>query len=260
MDDANLKNEVAAFDRDAAGGDGYIYTTTDKLSSRLATANLERLILRSVSMQGKRVADIGCGDGHFTRRFYDLDRPASMRGLDPAPNAVAVAASKALERNMEFTEGSGHALPWADNSFDIAMIQGVLHHDDKPWTTIQEALRVAPEVVILEPNGNNLGLKIIEKVSQYHREHSERSYSTRRLFRWIRSAGGEVAGARFGGFVPMFAPDPIARAMKMVEPVVERTPVIGALCCSVIVVVARRRNDFPDPGYNAAGSRRKVAG
>lgn len=236
-----LKNEVAAFDRDAAGGDGYVYTTAERLSSRLATANLESLILKAVSFDGKKVADIGCGDGHFTRRFWDLGRPESMKGVDPAPNAIAVATAKAEGRNIEFVVGSGHALPWPDDSFDIAMIQGVLHHDDEPWATIKEALRVAPEVVILEPNGNNLGLKVIEKVSRYHREHSERSYSTPKLFGWIRDAGGKIVRSEFGGFVPMFAPDGIARGMKALEPIVERVPVVNALACSVLVVVAHRR-------------------
>jgi ubiquinone/menaquinone biosynthesis C-methylase UbiE len=240
MREQKLKQEVAAFDRDASGGEGYVYTIGDRLSTRLATGKLENLILQAISFEGKRVADIGCGDGHFTRRFWDRGNPSFMAGIDPAANAIQVANAKRGDRNIDFEVGNGHALPWPDGSFDLAVIEGVLHHDDEPWSTIREAFRVAPNVVILEPNGYNMGLKVIEKVSSYHREHAERSYPPMRLKRWIREAGGTIVSARYGGFVPMFAPDLVARAMKAFEPLVERMPVLQTLASAVIVVVARR--------------------
>lgn len=240
-DAAPMKAEIQVFDDDAAKIDGYVYTTDPRLSSRLATKNLEDLILNSVSFEGKSVLDIGCGDGHFTRRFFDRGRPSSMVGMDPAPNAVAVAkAHNEGVENLDFVVGNGHRLKWTDGTFDLAVIQGVLHHDDKPWETIKEAFRVAREVVILEPNGNNMGLKVIEKVSKYHRDHHERSYPTLRLLGWIRNGGGTITSVKFGGFVPMFCPDWIARLTKKIEPVLEKTPVARTLGCAVVVVVAKR--------------------
>ncbi len=236
-----MNAKVEVFDRDAAANAGYVYTTDQRLSSRLATKNLEDLILQSVSFKGKRVLDIGCGDGHFTRRFRDADGPASMVGVDPAPHAIAVASARndAIPE-IRFLVGDGHKLPWRDDAFDMAVIQGVLHHDDQPWETISEAFRLAPEVVILEPNGNNLGLKVIEKASRYHREHHERSYPTLRLLKWVRQGGGTITSVKFGGFVPMFCPDSIARMTKRIEPVLEQTPIARVLACAVVVVVARR--------------------
>jgi len=241
-----MKAKVQVFDQDASSNDGYVYTTETRLSSRLATQKLEDLILEAVEMESKRVVDIGCGDGHFTRRFFDRGRPASIAGLDPAPSAIGVAESKIGERvGMSFIVGDGHALPWPDDNFDLAIIQGVLHHDDEPQRTISEAFRVAREVVILEPNGNNIGLKVIEKASRYHREHFERSYSPVRLLRWIKRGGGSVTRVKFGGFVPMFCPDWFARTSKRLEPLVEKTPLGNTLACAVIVVSAQR---YSKPG------------
>ena len=45
---------------------------------------------------------------------------------------------------------------------------------------------------------------------------------------------------RFAGFVPMFSPDWVARAMKAFEPIVERVPGVNALACAVYVIVAAR--------------------
>ncbi len=120
----------------------------------------------------------------------------------------------------------------------MAVIQGVLHHADDPQATIREGLRVARELVVLEPNGLNPGLKLLEKVSKYHREHNERSYSRRRLRGWVEAAGGHVAQEKFGVFVPIFSPAWLARPMAAVEPAVEAIPGLRAIGCSVYVMRA----------------------
>jgi len=143
-------------------------------------------------------------------------------------------------RPIVFDVADAHRLPFPDNSFDIAMIQGVLHHDDDAGDIIREAFRVAPEILVLEPNGNNPGLKIIEKVSRYHREHHEKSYRPRLLRRWVEACGAKVIEERFAGLVPIFCPDWVARGAKAAESFAERLPVIRAYGCAVYVFVARR--------------------
>ena len=238
-----MNRKVAVFERDAATNAGYGYTTDQRLSSRMATQRLRDLVVGAVTLEGRRVLDLGCGDGYFTARFWQEGRPRTMVGLDPAPSAIGVARGRDSSAGLHFVVGDGHRLPWRDDEFDLVLVQGVLHHDDLAETTIREALRVAREVLILEPNGNNLGLKVIEKVSRYHREHHERSYSTVRLLRWIRRSGGYVTRMRFGGLVPMFSPDWLARTTKLLEPLVERVPVLRALGCAVVVMVVRRASE-----------------
>jgi ubiquinone/menaquinone biosynthesis C-methylase UbiE len=233
-------SKVQPFDRDAGEGGGYVYTTNERTSSRLALQRHVDLIREAVTFEGRAVLDIGCGDGFSTERFFDAGSPSRMVGLDPAPSAIAVAARRRSDPGLHFVVGDGHHLPWPADSFDLVLIQGVLHHDDHPVDTIREAFRVAPEVLILEPNGNNLGLKVIEKASRYHRDHQERSYPTRRLLRWVEEAGATVVHRRFGGLVPMFCPDWMAHAAKAVEPRVEASALLAYLGCAVIVVVGRR--------------------
>jgi len=156
-------SKVRPFDRDAGEGGGYVYTTNHRTSSRIALQRHFDLIREAVTFDGRSVLDIGCGDGFSTERFFDEGSPRRMVGLDPAPSAIAVATRRRTAPGLHFVVGDGHRLPWPDDSFDLVLIQGVLHHDDKPLETIREAFRVAPEVLILEPNGNNLGLKENEK-------------------------------------------------------------------------------------------------
>jgi len=98
-----------------------------------------------------------------------------------------------------------------------------------------------PGFLIHEPNGNNLGLKVIEKVSKYHREHGEKSYNAIQLSRWIARAGGRILRRKYAGFVPMFCSDRIARVTKTIEPLIESVPFLNAMGCAVVVILAERR-------------------
>jgi ubiquinone/menaquinone biosynthesis C-methylase UbiE len=235
------RKNVDVFDRDAEINKGYHYTKSVRLSCRLATQRSMDAILATASLSNRSVVDVGCGDGFYTIRFWDRAQPRLMVGLDPAGHAISVANTNKENRPVQFLVGDAHQLPFPNNSFDVALVQSILHHDDNPRDVIREAFRVAPKIVIHEPNGNNLGLKVIEKLSRYHREHNEKSYTSSRLRQWIEESGGVIACQRFAGFVPMFCPSVIARTMKALEPLVEAVPLVNKLGCAVIVIVAQRR-------------------
>jgi SAM-dependent methyltransferase len=234
-------NNVVPFDRDAAARGGYVYTLAERLSCRLATGRSLEAILQTGEFAGRAILDVGCGDGFYTLAYWDRGQPRALTGVDAAAAAVGVAREKSAGRPIRFEVADVHKLPFPDNSFDLALIQSTLHHDDDPANIIREAFRVAPNILIHEPNGNNPGLKVIEKVSRYHREHGEKSYGSRRIVRWVEAVGGEVQLRRFAGFVPMFCPDWLARSMKAVEPLLEATPGLRALGCSVFILLARRK-------------------
>lgn len=234
----SAKLDVSVFDHDALRHGGYLYTTNAPLSSQLATQRTTDIV--QLQLAGRSVLDIGCGDGFYIIRFFDRGSPRKITGIDASQEAVRVASINRQSRPIQFVAGDARRLPFPDNSFDLALIQSILHHSDSPLDIVREAFRVAPEILIHEPNGNNLGLKVIEKLSRYHREHQEKSYTSYQMRNWIRDAGGEVTYERFAGFVPMFCPDRIAQVMKAVEPVVERIPLLSFLACAVVVLVAKR--------------------
>jgi SAM-dependent methyltransferase len=234
------RENVEVFNRDAAANAGYGYTTGERLSSRMATQRSMDAVTGTAEFAGRLVLDLGCGDGFYTARIWDIGRPRGLVALDAAEAAVRIAASKLGERPVRFLAADGHRLPFRDDTFDVVLLQSILHHDDTPEDMVKEALRVAPRMVVHEPNGNNLGLKVIERVSKYHIEHGEKSYTPRRVGKWVSAAGGAVVSCRFAGFVPMFCPDVVARLTKFLEPLVEHLPLVNALGCAVYVMVAER--------------------
>lgn len=238
---------AAPFDADAAACGGYRYTTDASLSSRLAYRRQTEASLAVADFRDRRVLDIGCGDGAATLELLDVAAPASMEGIDPAPAAIEAARGRDPEGKVSFAVASAYDLPYPPGAFDVAVLRGVLHHLDDPERALGEALRVAPRVVVVEPNGFNPGLKLLERVSPYHVEHGEKSYAPSTLDRWSRSLGGRVERRVFAGFVPMFSPDPLARAMKRLEPLVENVPLVRSVACA-IYVFAVARDDGAQPG------------
>lgn len=229
---------VDPFTADIAANAGYLYTTNATLSSRLANRRLTDASLAVGDFASRRVVDIGCGDGTFTLDLFDATGATCVSGLDPAENAVRVAHGKVGDRPITFVVGSAFELPYRSGSFDVAYLRGVLHHMTRPVEALREALRVATMVVVVEPNGYNPVLKVLERCSSYHIEHKEQSYPPRRLDRWVRDLGGTVERRQFAGLVPMFCPDWMARATKRIEPLVERLPVIRNIGCAVYVFSA----------------------
>lgn len=232
---------IRAFDRDAAAHGGYLYTAGTTLSGRMATQRALAAILGNVRLQGQTVLDMGCGDGYYTIRICDRAKPRGMVGIDAAPHAIAVAELHVGDRPIRFSVRNAHRLDYPPDSFDVVLLQSILHHDDNPRRLLGEAFRLARQVVLFEPNGNNPGMKVVERVSSYHRMHQERSYLPRTLARWVRASGGLVTRQAFVCLVPVFCPDWLARSLKAVEPLVERVPVLRAVACSGYLLVAERR-------------------
>lgn len=234
------KPGIDVFDQDILNVGGYVYTTSTSVSARLATQRTIDVILQAGLFENRSILDMGCGDGHFTFTFWDHGKPRRLMGVDAAGQAVRSANKGKGGRAIDFLVGDAHHLPYPDNSFDLVLIQSILHHDHDPGDMIREGLRLAPIILIHEPNGNNPGLKMVEKVSRYHREHGEKSYNSLQFHKWIRDAGGELVYRKFAGFVPMFCPDWVARLTKAIEPTLEKIPFIRDMACSIVVLVAKR--------------------
>lgn len=110
--------------------------------------------------------------------------------------------------------------------------------------------QIADEAVILEPNGLNIVLRLIERYSAYHVAHDERSFTPARMRRWIERAGGQVRQARYSGLVPFFCPDWFVPVGSALEPFVPRLPILRAFACGQYALRVSFR-DSPHPRGSA---------
>lgn len=233
-----VKKNVDVFNQDVLEGQGYKYTDENRLSSRLANERMTLGIQAATDWQGKSVIDLGCGDGSYTKLIAQFG-VASVLGVDPAEIAIAKAQENyAGIAHLQFTVGNIYQLEDLQQTFDIAVIRGVLHHLPDAATAVAKAASIAKEVIILEPNGANPVLKVIEQLSSYHREHEEQSFLPSTLQRWCTEADLSVRHQQFVNLVPMFCPDWLVKVLRFIQPLIESLPLIRVIACGQIIIKA----------------------
>ena len=78
-------------------------------------------------VRGKRVLDLGCGDGRLAlgvARFA-----TAVEGIDPDSEAITAArksARNAGASNVRFTAGAAQHLPYADHAFEVVILSWTL--------------------------------------------------------------------------------------------------------------------------------------
>ncbi|MDO9022986.1 class I SAM-dependent methyltransferase [Zwartia sp.] len=240
----SVKQNVQRFDNDVRESGGYAYTG-NRLSARLANARISRSITESFDFQGCSVLDLGCGDGAYTVEFPSIG-VRKIVGIDPAVGAIEAARARAQTLNMSdivsFEVGNIYELDeyLISGRFDCIVIRGVLHHLPDPARALAGLSAFKGAVVVLEPNGNNPVLKLLERFSTYHIEHEERSFRPSQICDWLTTAGFTVRSSEVINLVPMFCPDFMAKVCRQVEPLVERIPLIRNVACGQSIIVATK--------------------
>ncbi len=240
---------VNIFNKDVKSRGSYLYTNPDVYSSYIANKHLtnETLdILRKYFSRSVRLIDVGCGDGIYTLEIYKRFRPASILGFDPLANAIQKAKTTNKDfKNLSFEKGNIYTMhkKLSGKHYDLAITRGVLHHLEHPQKGIKSLCKSTNNVLILEPNGYNPLLKIIEKFSPYHKIHQEKSYSPHALNIWFGNQGFRISDQKFFNIVPYFCPKPLAIFLKKIEPIIERLPLLRTIFCSVNMVLYTKTDD-----------------
>ena len=91
---------------------------------------------------GWRWLDVGCGNGAFTELLVERCVPASIDGIDPAPAQIEYARARASLQQATFRQGDAMAMPYADASFDAAVMPLVIFFVTEPARGVAEMVRV----------------------------------------------------------------------------------------------------------------------
>jgi SAM-dependent methyltransferase len=103
-----------------------------------------------ISLEGKRVADVGCGDGIIDLGLVLKGHPAELVGYDLMPvdteglarAASANGAADELPSSLRFERSQPVSIPAPDDHFDIVVSWSVFEHVDDPVGLLREIRRI----------------------------------------------------------------------------------------------------------------------
>jgi len=110
-------------------------------------------VLKQVSWKNKKVLDVGCGTGLFA--FSVAKKGATVLGIDFSSEAIEIAKSKHIHKNLQFTSSDIHTIK---EKFDVIVSNGTLEHMDNPLKTLRllkNHLNKNGCIVITSPNWTN---------------------------------------------------------------------------------------------------------
>jgi SAM-dependent methyltransferase len=89
---------------------------------------------------GQRVLDVGCGPGALTAELLRRVGAGALAAVEPSD--AFVAAARERHPGVDIRQASAEELPFADDEFDVALAQLVVHFMDDPVRGLREMRRV----------------------------------------------------------------------------------------------------------------------
>ena len=89
---------------------------------------------------GQRALDVGCGPGALTEELVARLGAGNVVAVDPSESFVAAARER--YPGVEVVEATAEELPFADDRFDVALAQLVVHFMADPVAGLREMTRV----------------------------------------------------------------------------------------------------------------------
>jgi SAM-dependent methyltransferase len=152
------KNPVAAAGIAAEPGSAAFFARFDALreAPECEPWDFSNRIHGYTGARGKRVLDVGCGNGYVLAQY--ARHGAEVHGIDLTETALSLSRRRFELAGLSgtFQRTDGDTIPYPDATFDIVCSMGVLHHIEDPRPMLAEMRRV------LRPGGEII-------VMMYHR-------------------------------------------------------------------------------------------
>ena len=158
------RNPVAAASIAASPGTPEFFAAFDRLREDVEPAAVQERVYDFVAARGKRVLDVGCGNGYVLSRYARAG--ARAFGVDLTRTAVDLARARFRLHGLAgtFLQADAERLPFGDGVFDLAVSVGVLHHVPDIGRAIEEirrVLRPGGQIILMLYHRNSLHYRVL---------------------------------------------------------------------------------------------------
>lgn len=179
----NKKDKKTSWGHVAAWYSDMLEQGDDTYQEKVIKPNLLRIAGEG---KGKKLADIACGSGYFSRAF--TERGFSVYGADVGSELINEA--KKLSDKVEYIVAPADKLSYEDNSFDVASIVLAIQNIENVKGTFQEAARIMKKDGSLFLVLNHPSFRIPKMSSWGYDEKEEKQY--RRIDAYLSESKTEI--------------------------------------------------------------------
>jgi ubiquinone/menaquinone biosynthesis C-methylase UbiE len=223
---------------------GQIYSIT---GNRLRA--FEKLIFADLS--GLRVLEYGCGERSLA--FEMAQKGAQVVGIDISEVGIRNLNEKASEAGTtgtEFLVMNALDMSFPDESFDLVVGEGILHHLDleTAYREIARVLKPGGRAVFMEPLGHNPAMELFRKLTPSLRtpdEHPLLRSDLRLAGRFFESTSFQYFHLASFASLALLKTNlfwPSLRVLDRLDAVLFRMPGLGLLSWYCIMIMNRPRN------------------
>lgn len=151
MNTSNLRENVQEFNKNVLDNGGFFIH--DQCTVLIYVANKTHLNIKHIKPEYKTLVDIGCGDGVYTNEIKQNFPNLRVYGFRPCCQSCTNASK--IFPNVEFRAISllDDNIQLPAKKFDVGVIRGVLHHLADQQKAIENAFKLADNIIIMNPNG-----------------------------------------------------------------------------------------------------------
>jgi ubiquinone/menaquinone biosynthesis C-methylase UbiE len=120
-----------------------------------AIDKVSNIRLLCASIIPSTVLDIGAGEGAVSQGLADCKFGQSHFAIDISASGVERIRNRKIPTLVESRQFDGYTIPYADATFDLAILSHVLEHVEHPRLLLNEAARVAGFVFVEVPLEHN---------------------------------------------------------------------------------------------------------
>jgi ubiquinone/menaquinone biosynthesis C-methylase UbiE len=180
----------------------------------------------SAAIIDKRVLEIGCSDGHYASLYSKTAE--FVTGIDLSDEGIKLANERNIQ-NADFYVVDAHKLPFDDSSYDIVIVNSLLHHLDLSLA-LKEIDRVLSSNGLLlarEPLGTNPAFSLYRYLTPEARTPDERPFTFSDLS--LLNKYFEFKSVEYFGFLSVFSAylklDIIRNSLSSIDWVLSKTPI-----------------------------------